>query len=220
MTSVNLRAILQEGSRWRLEWGDRVIWGTLSLSSDDTCVVHVEKNYAYKLVDSHPAPGTRLPGSCVIEGTRIRFSVELIRTRNETGSPALLLSVPNDIRESDRRRSPRISVLLDASLSFLNGSQTFDTLVRNISATGARVVIGAGPQAFSKEPKNHDSVQLGFESESIGSMSVRGEVARSLDRARGTEIGIRFLEDSRVVRQVSTFIEQISTDRKKRGIMS
>lgn len=219
MVSASEKAILREGNRWRLEWGDKVVWSTLSLSSDDTCVVHVEKNYAYKLTDAPPLPGTRLSGSCVIDGARIRFNVEMVRMRNETESPALLLAVPVDIRESDRRRSPRISVLLDASLDFTDGSQTFDTLVRDISATGARVVIGAGPEAFDEEPKASDSVRLGFESESIGSMSMRGEVARSLDRARGTEIGIRFLEDSGVKRQVSTFIEQISTDRKKRGIM-
>src|SRR3954452_18509216 len=85
--------------------------------------------------------------------------------------------------DSDQRIAPRLKALLAAQISFNNGQSTLDCLIRNLSDTGAKLIVSATvtlPECFDLivPPK---------------SLTRRARIAWR----RGEEIGGRFEDASR-----------------------
>ena len=53
------------------------------------------------------------------------------------------MSQPAPKHASDQRIAPRLKALLAAKISFNNGQSTLDCLIRNLSDTGAKLIVSA-----------------------------------------------------------------------------
>jgi len=80
--------------------------------------------------------------------------------------------------DSDQRIAPRLKALLAAKISFNNGQSTLDCLIRNLSDTGAKLIVSAAVTL----PECFDLI-----------IPQKSETRRArIAWRRGEEIGVRF----------------------------
>src|SRR3954454_12876691 len=83
---------------------------------------------------------------------------------------------------SDQRVAPRLKALLAAKISFNNGQSTLDCLIRNLSDTGAKLIVSAAVAL-------PDGFDLLIPQKSV---TRRGRIVWR----RGEAMGVRFEEDT------------------------